>query len=184
MILLIISIIVISIVGTLSHFLYDLTNHNKFVGLFAAVNESTWEHIKIALTPTLLWSLVDGFLYGINPNYFLAKIVSLVVIIVLMPLLFYGHKYIAKKDYFIFDIATFYIVIICSQLAFYYLLQINPISYINRYISCIALFILFGCYMTLTLSPFKNFIFKDPLTNKYGYKAHSEEYSIMKNKKH
>ena len=61
MIILIIGIIIISLVGTLSHFLYDLTNHNKLIGIFAAVNESTWEHIKIALTPTLLWGLVDGF---------------------------------------------------------------------------------------------------------------------------
>lgn len=45
--------IVISVVGTLFHFLYDWSNHNKIVGLFAAVNESTWEHIKIALTPTM-----------------------------------------------------------------------------------------------------------------------------------
>ena len=179
---LIISIIIISIVGTLSHFLYDLTNHNKFVGVIAAVNESTWEHIKIALTPTLLWGLVDGFIYGINPNYFFAKTISLITIIILMPLLFYGHKYVAKKDYFIFDIATFYIVIISSQLVFYYLLRIEPISFIIHYISCVGLFIVFGFYMILTLLPIENFIFKDPLTNKYGYKAHSEQFSIKKKK--
>ena len=39
-----------------------------------AVNESTWEHIKIALTPTILWSLIDGLIYGSNPNYFFARI--------------------------------------------------------------------------------------------------------------
>ena len=179
---LIISIIVISIVGTLSHFLYDLSNHNKFIGVFAAVNESTWEHIKIALTPTLLWGLVDGFIYGTNPNYFLAKSASLITIILLMPFLFYGHKYVAKKDYFIFDIATFYIVIISSQLVFHYLLKIEPISFITYYLSCVVLFIIFGFYMILTLLPAKNFMFKDPLTNKYGFKAHSEEFSIVKNK--
>lgn len=183
MLFLVISIVVISMVGTLSHFLYDITNHNKFMGIFAAVNESTWEHIKIALTPTLLWGLVDGYIYGTNPNYFLAKTVSLIIIIILMPLLFYGHKYITKKDYFIFDIATFYIVIISSQLTFYFLLQVKPISFIIYYISCAGLFLIFGCYMIFTLLPIKNFIFKDPLTNKYGYKAHSEQFSIMKNKK-
>ena len=56
MMYLFISIIIISLIGTISHFLYDISNHNKFVGLFSAVNESTWEHIKIALTPALLWS--------------------------------------------------------------------------------------------------------------------------------
>ena len=64
------SIIAISLIGTLSHFLYDISKHNKLVGLFCAVNESTWEHIKISLTPCLLWGVLDGFIYGTNPNYF------------------------------------------------------------------------------------------------------------------
>ena len=54
-----IGFIFISIVGTLLHFTYELSNHNKYVALFSAVNESTWEHIKIALTPYFVWSLVD-----------------------------------------------------------------------------------------------------------------------------
>ena len=76
----IISIIIISIIGTISHFLYDIFKHNKIVGLFTSVNESTWEHIKIALTPTIIWGLIDGYIYGMNPNYFLAKFVSLISI--------------------------------------------------------------------------------------------------------
>lgn len=177
------SIIIISFIGTLSHFLYDLTNHNKFIGIFAAVNESTWEHIKIALTPTFLWGLLDGYIYGTNPNYFLAKLISLIAIIIIMPSLFYGHKFIAKKDYFIFDIISFYIVITCSQLSFHYILKIKEIGFTLHYLSCAGMFVVFGGYMTLTLLPFKNFIFKDPITNKYGYKAHSEEFSIVKKKK-
>lgn len=169
-----ISIIVISIVGTLSHFLYDITNHNKIMGLFAAVNESTWEHIKIALTPTLLWSLVDGFIYGSNPNYFLAKLVSLIIIIVLMPLIFYGYQFILKKEIVIFNIMSFYIVIICSQLAFNYLIKMNSIDFIYSYLSCIGVFLIFGGYMIHTLLPAKNFIFKDPISNKYGFKGHTE----------
>lgn len=170
----IISIIIISIVGTLSHFLYDISNHNIIIGLFAAVNESTWEHIKIALTPTLLWSLIDGYLFGMNPNYFLAKFVSLFIIILLMPLIFYGYQFIYKKQSVFINILSFYIVIICSQLSFYYLLKMNSINFIYSYISCIGIFIIFGGYMIHTLLPAKNFIFKDPITNKYGFKGHSK----------
>lgn len=158
--------------GTLLHFLYDWTNHNQIVGLFAAVNESTWEHIKIALTPTLLWGLVDGLVCGNNPNYFLAKTVSLLAIIILIPVLFYGHIFLAKKDYAIFDIIMFYLVVIISQLFFFGLLQIPPVVFFVRYLSCVTLFIIFGCYLLLTLLPIKNFIFQDPLTDKYGYAAH------------
>ena len=182
MIFLIVSIIVISLVGTLSHFIYDISKHNKIVGLFSAVNESTWEHIKIALTPTLLWSLVDGFIYGMNPNYFLAKSTSLIVIIILMPFLFYGYKVIIKKDLFILDIIIFYVVIIASQYSFNLILNIDEINFVSRYISCIILFILFGGYMIHTLMPAKNFIFKDPISNKYGFKGHTETFSIIKDK--
>ena len=68
----------ISIIGTLLHFTYDFSNHNKVVALFSAVNESTWEHIKIAVTPFFIWSLVDGYIYGLNPNYFIGKALGLI----------------------------------------------------------------------------------------------------------
>ena len=78
----IIAIIFISVIGTLLHFMYEWSGHNKVVSLFAAVNESTWEHIKIALTPTFIWTLYDGAVYGLNPNYFESKSLSILVIIV------------------------------------------------------------------------------------------------------
>ena len=53
----VIAIIFISLIGTLLHFMYEWSGHNKVVSLFAAVNESTWEHIKIALTPSFIWTL-------------------------------------------------------------------------------------------------------------------------------
>ena len=61
---LIINILIISVLGTISHFLYDISGHNKFVGLFTAVNESTWEHIKIALTPTILFIIGSYIKYN------------------------------------------------------------------------------------------------------------------------
>ena len=106
-----IGFIVISIVGTLLHFLYEISGHNKVVAIFAAVNESTWEHIKIALTPTFLWSLLDGFKYGASPNYFIAKSASLLVIVFLIPIIFYTYTAITKKAVLWFDITYFYVTI-------------------------------------------------------------------------
>lgn len=169
-----IGILFVSAIGTLLHFLYDMTNHNKIVGLFAAVNESTWEHIKIALTPTFLWSVVDGIIYGSSPNYFLAKLLSVVTIIILIPVLFYGYKHITKKDNYIINILIFYITIIISQILFKVVINLRPINNISKYLSCIGLFIIFGYYMVLTLIPIKNFIFRDPISKKYGFKGHTD----------
>ena len=56
-----ISFLVISIVGALLHFVYEWSNHNNIISLFAAVNESTWEHIKMGLSSALLFSIFDKY---------------------------------------------------------------------------------------------------------------------------
>ena len=175
--------IIIAVVGTLAHFLYDLTNHNKFIGLFTAVNESTWEHIKIALTPILLCGLYDGFVYGENPNYFLAKFVSLMTPIIVIPCIFYGYKSITKKPILVIDILSFYFVIFLSQLLFKVIIDSPAIPVVFNYLSCAGVFVIFGAYAVLTLMPLKLFLFKDPITKKYGFKAHSEIFNIFKKKK-
>ena len=121
------SIIIISIVGTISHFLYDLSGHNKIIGLFTAVNESTWEHIKIALTPTILYGLYDGYIFGGNLNYFPAKLCSLLVITIVIPLIFYSTKIIFNKDITLINISSFYIAIILFYHQFYLVFLHHPV---------------------------------------------------------
>ena len=178
-----ISIIVISLVGTLAHFLYDISNHNKIVGLFSAVNESTWEHIKIALTPALLWGLIDGYKYGLYPNYFPAKLASILTMALIIPIIFYLQKFIFKKDITIINILSFYIAIMLGQFLFYHIIKMPELDYIYRYISCILLFIFVGHYLLLTLLPLETFLFKDPISKKYGYAGHTEDFSILHKKK-
>ncbi len=175
--------IIISIVGTAAHFLYDFTNQNKIVGLFAAVNESTWEHIKITLTPILLCGLYDGFVYGRNPNYFLAKFVSLITPIVAIPCIFYGYKAISKKPILVIDILSFYLVIFLSQYLFSVIISSSAIPFVFDYLSCLGVFVIFGAYFTLTLMPLKVFLFKDPISKKYGFRAHTDTFNFFKKKK-
>ena len=168
------AIIVMSVLGTLAHFMYEISGHNKFVALFAAVNESTWEHIKIALTPSLIWGLYDGFVYGPNPNYFPAKSLSLLTIIIGIPLVFYTYKAVLKKTVFVIDILLFYAAIIASQFVFRYFLDLPPMSFVLRYLGTVALFVIFAGYMVLTLQPLEFFIFEDPISKKYGKEGHTD----------
>ena len=168
------AIIVISILGTLAHFMYEFSGHNKFMALFAAVNESTWEHIKIALSPSLLWGLYDGFVYGSNPNYFPAKSMSLLTIIIGIPVVFYGFRAIFKKSVLVFDILLFYLAIIASQFVFRYFIDLAPMDFIYRYLGTVVLFVIFACFMVFTLQPLDFFIFEDPISKKYGKEGHTE----------
>lgn len=169
-----VGILFIAIVGTLLHFTYELSHHNKFVAIFSAVNESTWEHIKICMTPTIIWSLYDGYVNGLNGNYLIAKAFCLLTIIVLIPILFYTYTIFTKKSILFVDVICFYITVICSQLVFNYFININVLPFIYNYLSAILLFIEIGAYFFLTFQPIKNFIFEDPISHKYGLSGHTE----------
>ena len=59
----IISFIFISILGTLLHFTYEWSNNNSFIGLFSAINESTWEHLKLIFFPMLITTIIGTIYY-------------------------------------------------------------------------------------------------------------------------
>lgn len=169
-----IGMVLISIVGTILHFTYELSKHNKFVAIFSAVNESTWEHIKICITPTFLWSLYDGYVNGINSNYLIGKSMCLLTIIILIPFLFYIYTAFTKRSILFVDVICFYITVICSNLVFNYFINIDALPFIYTYLCCILLFIEIGAYMFLTFNPLKNIIFEDPISHKYGLEGHTE----------
>ena len=166
-----IGIIIICLVGTVLHFTYELSHHNKLVAVFSAVNESTWEHIKICMTPTIIWSIYEIISYGFNGNFLFAKSLSLLTIILLIPLLFYSYTVFTKKSILFIDVICFYITVIISQLVFKNIINLN-VNSIYIYLSIALLVIELILYLLLTFKPFKNFIFKDPITNKYGLDGH------------
>lgn len=183
MLLFIIGFFFISIIGTILHFVYEYSCHNKIVGLFGAVNESTWEHIKIALTPTIIWSVFLGFFYGHMNNFFPAILVSLLTIIIVIPTIFYGYKLITKKSILLIDIGSFFLAVFLSQYFSYLVLNAFKIEYVFVYASVILDLVIFAFYLLATVFPPRNLIFKDPITKKYGVKGHPEEEHIKAYKK-
>lgn len=49
----------ISVLGVLLHFTYEWSGDNPIVALFSAVNESTWEHLKLLFFPMLLLMIIE-----------------------------------------------------------------------------------------------------------------------------
>lgn len=171
-----IGIIIICVIGTLLHFTYELSHHNKYVAIFSAVNESTWEHIKICMTPTILWSIYEIITYGFSLKFLVAKSLSLLTIILLIPILFYSYNIFTKKSILFIDVICFYVTVICSQFVFKYFINLNYISNIYVYLSIALLIVEIGSYLYLTFNPFNDFLFKDPITHRYGLDGHPCEH--------
>ena len=52
-------IVFIIILGSLLHFTFEFSGGNPVVGVFSAVNESIWEHLKLAFWPAILFALIE-----------------------------------------------------------------------------------------------------------------------------
>jgi len=68
----------IAIAGSLLHFMFELTNYLRPVAIFAAVNESIWEHTKMYFWPGLAFALAQyTYTRSYHKNYWLGKAVAL-----------------------------------------------------------------------------------------------------------
>ncbi len=122
----IIGIIFSIILGTLLHFTYNWSQNNKIVGIFSAVNESVWEHLKLVFFPILIYSIIEYFLLKNVPNnYIAAKAIAMFVSISFITVFFYAYTGIIGRNFFILDILSFIIAIILAEFVAYKIMQAN-----------------------------------------------------------
>ena len=87
------SIIFTFILGTLLHFTYKLSGNNQLVGVFSAVNESTWEHLKLVFFPMLLTIIIGYFYLGKDvKNYVYSKTIGIIVSMSFIIVFFYTYS--------------------------------------------------------------------------------------------
>ena len=78
--------------GTLLHFLYAWSGKSPWVAPFAAVNESTWEHMKLLYFPLVLFAVVQSLFWGDVPHFWWVKLAGTAVGLWLIPALFYLYN--------------------------------------------------------------------------------------------
>ena len=168
------AIIPLFLLGSILHFVYEWSRHNRKVALIAAVNESYWEHIKIAFWPVFILYLTEFALGGWKIASFIpSKTVSLYTIIIFMVSSVFAYKYFTKKNILFMDIGLFGVTILVAQIIGINLLKDLAPSPLTIWISVFFLFSILISFISFTLRPpTEPDIFKDPITKKYGIKGH------------
>ena len=165
---LLISFFIISVFGTLLHFTHDWIKKGFLLHLFSALNESTWEHMKLLLFPTLLASGFQILVFdGRYENMNSAILVLLLAELLAMPLIFEPLRVVFKKVHFGITIGIFFVSIALGLLAEYYIL-INNIVIFNEVVAGVLICFVVILFEIFTFFPPKCFLFKDPITGKYG----------------
>lgn len=154
--------------GSFLHFAYALRSDNKLVALFAAVNESTWEHLKLGFWPLLFWGILEYFVFGKQViNFFLAKFASLFLFTISVPILFYSYTVILGTDFLLADISIFIIGILLGQFVSYKIMTSRK-NLGGERIAQVLIALMTLAFLLLTFFPPHIFLFQDPISGTYG----------------
>ena len=164
-------ITVISIIlGTILHFTYNLSGENNFIGSFSAVNESVWEHLKLAFFPMLILGIIEYFFVkNISNNYIEAKTIGIFLAISFIVVAFFTYTGILGVDILILDILIFITSIILGETISYKLMKReNESNNKTKVLAGIILIFLLFSFIICTFNPPKVNLFRDPITKTYG----------------
>ena len=169
----IVGFVFIGLVGAALHFTFELSDFSSnVVAYFSAVNESTWEHLKMVFFPGLVFALVEyTYVKERANNYLVAKTASLLVMPLVIVIGWYIYAPAVGRSIYPVDLALFYVAVCIGQFVSYKLLTRPPLEKkFNNY--AIGVFLLmFLAFSTFTFYPpriflFENFDLKD--TGQYG----------------
>ena len=164
----IIAIIICLILGTLLHFTYELSNYNMIVGLFSAVNESVWEHLKLLFYPMFLMSIIGYFIIGKKSmNYWFAQMIGIISALIFVVIFFYTYTGIVGKNFAVLDIGSFIVGILFGEYIIYQILKRNNM-YKAEIQSFILVIILLLCFIVFTIYPPIIPLFEDPIYGTFG----------------
>ena len=158
-----------SAIGTLSHFLYDICGKSIILAPFSAVNESTWEHMKILFIPMLIFALIENkFIGGRYPNLFSAKLLGILLGLILIPVLFYSYTGIFGKSVDFINIGIFFIVAAVVYYVETLLIKNRATLGINPKIALIIICLIFLTFAITTFIQPDIPLFIDSTTGKSG----------------
>lgn len=163
----------IGLIGASLHFTFELSNFsNMVVAFFSAVNESTWEHLKMVFWPGVLFALFEYTYVRDQVNNFLtAKTAGLFVMPLVITLGWYAYTPFTGRSIYKYDLMLFFLAVLIGQIVSYTILRRPPFSKRVSSTTIGLLVILIVAFSTFTFFPpriflFEHFDLKD--TNQFG----------------
>lgn len=160
----------VCISGTLLHFLFDWSSENIVVGIFSAVNESIWEHIKLLYFPMLIFTFIESKRFNSRyKNFWCAKAIGFLVGTIFIPTIYYTYTGAlgVKADWF--NILIFFITAALLFFTETKIIKNNRECHISPIVSKIFILLLGVLFVIFTFAPPRIPLFQDPLDSSYGF---------------
>ncbi len=157
------------LLSVILHFIYEWMP-NQVISVIAPVNESIWEHMKLIISSSLIFSIIEYFIYQKKKiphnnfilSYGLASFLAVIIYLLLyVPLYdFYGHKvYIA--------ISLLLLIFIFIQVLSSYIMNKDRINY-GKVLGLLLIIVSYFLFGYFTYHPPKINLFYDHINKNYG----------------
>ncbi len=162
-------IVLTGIFGTLLHFVYQWSGQAKWVAPFCAVNESTWEHLKLLFIPCFILFLIEHFLTKREfPGLLTRRIQGLLCGLAFIPIGFYTYTGIIGRSYMAVDIILFIVAVLLAWIGSSRFYQKCKELRKNSAIFVVILFFLMFLFIWFTFQPPHITLFIDPQNLTFG----------------
>ena len=159
---------VTSLLGTLLHFLYDLTGGSALIAPFSGVNESTWEHMKLLFWPLLIFAFIEWLFFRDREEFWCVKLRGTLLGLSLIPLIFYLYNGVIGKSPDWINIAIFFISAAAAYVYETRQFSSGRARCKNPRLAIIMLCVLATMFIVFTFATPTLAIFRDPLTGTFG----------------
>ncbi len=161
--------ILISLLGSGLHFAFDLLGKWPPAALIAAVNESVWEHLKLAFWPALVFAFIEWpFFRRHVKNFWTAKTIGIFTMPFIIASVFYGYTTLTGRNILWVDISLFVLAVFAGQLISCKLLLCRSFASGIKIMATILLALMIAGFSLFTFFPPHCPLFRDPPTGLYG----------------
>jgi cation transport ATPase len=160
---------IISSMGSLLHFVFAFVDEWPPAALIAAVNESVWEHLKLAFWPAFIYALIQWpFFRKKAKNFWTAKTFGILSMPVIIASFFYAYTSFSGHNILWLDISLFVFAVFAGQMISWRLLLLKPVSPRRKILAMALLVLVTAAFSLFTFFPPHLPIFCDPRTGQFG----------------
>ena len=159
---------VVSLGGTVLHFLYDWLGEAWWIAPFSGVNESTWEHMKLLFWPMFIYAIAQSFFFKEQSDFWCVKLRGTLLGLGLIPLFFYLYNGVIGTSPDWVNISIFFVVAAIAYIYETKQFKLEMPICQNQRIAVVLLCLIALSFALFTFSTPHLNIFKDPTNGSYG----------------
>ena len=182
------TVIWVCVAGSALHFAFELSEYWRPMALFAAVNESAWEHTKMYFWPGLAAAMVQyTYTRDVANNYWLGKAAALLLTPVLIWLTYFSYMGWVVSAGVKASLPTMLTIMVLGislgQAASWFILTRQPFRIAATRYAGAAIAGLTAVFATFSYFPPRAFLFENffcyQYTGEYGILADYEPYRVF-----